>query len=255
MIGGTSEIGIAIVKRLAHGQRLGRVVLAGRPGAGLEAAAHAIQPLLVAPAHVEVVTLDLSDRTTLAPAVETAFAQPIDVVVLAAGVLTDQTRALADADYLSATNEINFVGPVHVGTLVAQKFRKQGRGALVVLSSVAAERPRKDNFAYGAAKAGLDAWANGMADELAGSGVRVLVVRPGMVRTRMSAGLPEAPMTADAADVADAVAKNLANGPTTIWVPAQLQVLMSGLRHLPRPVFRKVVSSRDSQPKQVGKKK
>jgi decaprenylphospho-beta-D-erythro-pentofuranosid-2-ulose 2-reductase len=137
---------------------------------------------------------------------------------------------------------------------VAQRFRKQGRGVLVVLSSVAAERPRKDNFFYGAAKAGLDAWANGLADELAGSGVRVLVVRPGMVRTRMSAGLPEAPMTTDAAVVADVVAKNLVNGPTTIWVPAQLQVLMSGLRHLPRPVFRKIVSSREQQSKQLGKK-
>jgi decaprenylphospho-beta-D-erythro-pentofuranosid-2-ulose 2-reductase len=254
LVGGTSEIGLAIATRLAQGKRLGRVVLAGRDRAGLEAAAHALQPQLVAPAHVEIVTLDLLDRSTLAPAVETAFAQPIDVVVLAAGVLTDQARALVDADYLSMTNEVNFVAPAHVGTLVAQQFRKQGRGALVVLSSVAAERPRKDNFAYGAAKAGLDAWANGLADELAGSGVRVLVVRPGMVRTRMSAGLPEAPMTTDAGVVADAVAKNLANGPTTIWVPAQLQVLMSGLRHLPRPVFRKVVSSRDAQPKKLGKK-
>jgi decaprenylphospho-beta-D-erythro-pentofuranosid-2-ulose 2-reductase len=254
LVGGTSEIGLAIVERLARGKRLSRVVLAGRPGAALEAAAHKVQAQLVAPAQVEVVALDLSDRVSLAPAVEAAFTQSLDVVVLAAGVLTDQKRALVDADYASTTNEINFVSPVHVGTLVAQRFRKQGRGVLVVLSSVAAERPRKDNFVYGAAKAGLDAWANGLADELAGSGVRVLVVRPGMVRTRMSAGLPEAPMTTDSAVVADVVAKNLVNGPTTIWVPAQLQVLMSGLRHLPRPVFRKIVSSREQQSKQLGKK-
>jgi decaprenylphospho-beta-D-erythro-pentofuranosid-2-ulose 2-reductase len=249
LIGGTSEIGLAIVKRLARGNRLGRVVLAGRPGASLDVAAHEIQGLLAAPARVEVVSLDLLDRSTFDAAVDTAFAQPLDVVVMAAGVLPDQARARTDAEYLTTTNEINFVGPVHIGTLVATRLNTQGRGVLVVLSSVAAERPRRDNFAYGAAKAGLDAWANGMADNLATSGVRVLVVRPGMVRTRMSAGLPEAPMTSDASEVADAVAKHLTSGPVTIWVPAQLQVLMSGLRHLPRPLFRRVVSSRGAQTK------
>jgi len=249
LVGGTSDIGLAIVAKLAAGKRLGRVVLAGRSATDLERAAAQVRPLLVAPQTVEVVSLDLTDVATVDAAVSAAFAEPIDVAVLAAGVLPDQARALADADYASLTNQVNFVGPVHAGLLIAKRFSQQGRGILVVLSSVAAERPRKDNFIYGAAKAGLDAWANGMADQLVGTGVRVLVVRPGMVRTKMSAGLPEAPMTTDADVVAAAVAKHLMTGPSTIWVPAQLQVLMSGLRHLPRPVFRKVVSSRDESAK------
>ena len=83
-----------------------------------------------------------------------------------------------------------------------------------------------------------------IADALADEPIRILVVRPGMVRTRMSAGHKEAPFTCDPEDVAEAVAKNLRGGPVTVWVPAQLRYMMSGLRHAPRPVFRRVSKMR-----------
>ena len=73
-------------------------------------------------------------------------------------------------------------------------MRARGRGTIVVLSSVAAVRPRKANFVYGSAKAGLDAFARGLADSLHGTGVRVLLVRPGFVLGRMTAGMPAAPL-------------------------------------------------------------
>ena len=231
LVGGTSEIGLAIVRELSG--RLQRVVLAGRDRAALEKAAVEFGDA------TQVVDLDLTDPQTWSPAVAAAFSgSDIDVVVLAAGILGDNDTDPA----LMAT--VNYVGPVAVGTAAVAQMQRQGHGVLVVLSSVAAERPRADNYLYGSTKAGLDAWANGLADALVGSGVRVLVVRPGMVRTRMSAGHPEAPLTCEKEDVARAVAKNLMTGPTTIWVPAPLQVLMSGLRHLPRPVFRQVAARR-----------
>ena len=83
-----------------------------------------------------------------------------------------------------------------------------------------------------------------VADALADEPIRVLVVRPGMVRTRMSAGHKEAPLTCDPEDIADAVANNLLRGPATVWVPAPLRFMMSGLRHAPRPVFRRVSKMR-----------
>jgi decaprenylphospho-beta-D-erythro-pentofuranosid-2-ulose 2-reductase len=231
LVGGTSEIGLAIVRELSG--RLQHVVLAGRDRPALEQAAREFGPA------GQVVDLDLTKPVTWAPAVQTAFVnRDVDVVILAAGMLGDN-----DTDP-ALMAQINYVGPIAVGTQAVQRLRQQGHGVLVVLSSVAAERPRADNYLYGSTKAGLDAWANGLADALVGSGVRVLVVRPGMVRTRMSADSPEAPMTCEKEDVARAVAKNLVNGPVTIWVPAPLQVLMSGLRHLPRPVFRKVAAQR-----------
>lgn len=232
LVGGTSEIGLAILQGLSG--RLQRIVLAGRDTAGLQLAATQFDGT-----DVKVVPLELTDPTTFDPAVSAAFdLGDIDVVVLAAGMLgsNDTNPALMA--------QVNYAGPMAVGTKAVQRMRAQGHGVLVVLSSVAAERPRADNYLYGSTKAGLDAWANGLADALVGSGVRVLVVRPGMVRTRMSADSTEAPLTCEKQDVARAVAKHLVQGPTTIWVPAQLRVLMSGLRHLPRPVFRKVAERR-----------
>lgn len=230
LVGGTSEIGQAIVHELSG--RLQRVVLAGRDAEGLTAAAAQFPG-------VEVVDLDLTKPDTFSPAVEAAFGPgDIDVVIMAAGMLGSNETP---PDVMA---QVNYVGPITVGTEAVRRLRRQGHGVLVVISSVAAERPRADNYLYGSTKAGLDAWANGLADALVGSGVRVLVVRPGQVRTRMSAGTPEAPLTCDKEDVAKAVASHLVKGPTTIWVPAPLRVLMSGLRHLPRPVFRKVAERR-----------
>lgn len=231
LVGGTSEIGVAILRAMSG--RLQRVVLAGRDRTGLERVAQEFGDA------AQVVELDLTQPDSFAPAVDQAFAHgDIDVVILAAGMLGDNQTDPA----LMAT--VNYVGPMAVGTAAVERLRRQGHGVLVVMSSVAAERPRADNYLYGSTKAGLDAWANGLADDLVGSGVRVLVVRPGMVRTRMSADSPEAPMTSEKEDVARAVAAHLVSGPVTIWVPAPLQFLMSGLRHLPRPLFRKVAAQR-----------
>ena len=90
--------------------------------------------------------------------------------------------------------ETNFTGHVTSLLAFAARMRARGRGTIVVLSSVAAVRPRKVNFVYGATKAGLDAFARGLADSLHGTGVRVLLVRPGFVTGRMTAGMTPAPL-------------------------------------------------------------
>ena len=96
---------------------------------------------------------------------------------------------------------------------VAAQFRRQGHGHLVVLSSVAGERVRKANFVYGSSKAGLDGFAQGLGDALAGSGASVLVVRPGFVHSQMTEGMPAAPFATTPAAVADATVKALRQGP------------------------------------------
>ena len=118
----------------------------------------------------------------------------MDLVISAAGVLTGQQTLDRDPLRAGLLVETNFTA--HVTTLLAAaaRMRAQGHGTIVVLSSVAAIRPRKANFVYGAAKAGLDAFARGLADSLHGSGVRVLLVRPGFVIGRMTAGMTPAPL-------------------------------------------------------------
>jgi decaprenylphospho-beta-D-erythro-pentofuranosid-2-ulose 2-reductase len=110
----------------------------------------------------------------------------------------------------------------------------------VVLSSVAGERGRASNFVYGSTKAGVDTFAQGLGDSLRRDGVRVVVVRPGFVHTRMTAGLPPPPLSCSPDDVGRAVLRALRTGQETVWVPASLRVVMSGLRHLPRAVFRRL---------------
>jgi decaprenylphospho-beta-D-erythro-pentofuranosid-2-ulose 2-reductase len=110
----------------------------------------------------------------------------------------------------------------------------------VALSSVAGERARKSNFVYGSSKAGMDAFFQGLADSLEGTAVKVMVVRPGFVHTKMTEGLEPAPLSTTPEAVAAAIVRGLARGTGTVWVPPALRYAMSALRHLPRPVFRKL---------------
>ena len=164
----------------------------------------------------------------------------VDVVLLAFGVLGDQSTVEADPEEGVRVATVNYTGAVSVGLHVARRLREQGHGALVVMSSVAGDRARRSNFVYGSSKAGLDAFAQGLGDALEGSGASVVVVRPGMVRTRMSQGLPEAPMTTDPDVVGQAIVQALRKGKHTVYVPGPLKYLMTAVKVVPRPIFRRL---------------
>jgi decaprenylphospho-beta-D-erythro-pentofuranosid-2-ulose 2-reductase len=136
--------------------------------------------------------------------------------------------------------ETNFTGHVTSLLAIAGQMRARGRGTIVVLSSVAAVRPRKANFVYGSAKAGLDAFARGLADSLHGTGVRVLLVRPGFVTGRMTAGMSPAPLATTPEQVGAATAAALRAGKSSVWVPAPLGGLAVALRLIPRPAWRRM---------------
>ena len=190
----------------------------------------------------EVDVLQARDLASHPEVIARAFerAGSLDVVILAVGVLGGQAGLETDRDEALEVMEVDFLGSGSLLLESLRRLREQGSGRLVVLSSVAAERPRASNSIYGAAKAGLDSLAQALADASAGTGVGVLVVRPGFVRTRMTAGLPAAPMSTTAEEVAEAVARALASGAHTVWVPGRLRLVFSLLRHLPRPVFRRL---------------
>ncbi|WP_042431652.1 decaprenylphospho-beta-D-erythro-pentofuranosid-2-ulose 2-reductase [Streptacidiphilus anmyonensis] len=237
VLGGSSEIGLATARRLV-GSRAEVVHLAGRPSSALDAAAAELSAL---GAQVHVHDFDARAVETHEAVLGKIFAEgDIDVVLLAFGVLGDQEQGEREPLSAVAVAQVNYLGAVSSGLLCAQALRRQGHGALVVLSSVAGERARRSNFIYGSTKAGLDAFAQGLGDSLHGSGARVMVVRPGFVRTRMTEGLPEAPLATTADAVAEAVVDGLRRGSETVWVPGALRFVMSGLRHLPRAVFRRL---------------
>ncbi len=239
VLGASSDIAQATVEMLARRGRLNRLVLAGRPSAQRDHAAEAARAAAPAAA-LEVRDFDAAALESHQALVDAVFdAGDVDVAVVAFGVLPapDATSRPGEA---AAVVTVNFAGGVSTISAMAGRMRQQGHGVIVVLSSVAGERPRRSNYLYGSTKAGLDAFATGLADELFGTGVTVLVVRPGFVRTRMTQGMAEAPLAVDAGDVAAAIAGALRGPSRTIWVPAAMRPVMSGLRHLPRAVFRRL---------------
>lgn len=239
VLGGTSDIGTAIAGRLVD-RGATTVVLAGRDADGL--ARHAARFRQRGATTVGTVALDAHDRAGHAAAVAAAFDGygDVDVVVHAIGVLGDQDHHERDPLAAADVVDVNFTAAVTLLLPVADRLLVQGHGTLVVLSSVAGERVRRANFVYGASKAGLDAFATGLGDRLAGSGVRVLVVRPGFVHSAMTAGRPPAPMATTPDDVARAVVRALERGDEELWVPPAMRLVMAALRHLPRPVFRRL---------------
>jgi decaprenylphospho-beta-D-erythro-pentofuranosid-2-ulose 2-reductase len=236
LIGGTSEIGLAIVRRLAEE---GPVLpyLLGRDADRLAVA------LTTLGSNGDVDVLDADALDTHATVIARAFERTggFDVIILAIGLLGAQEGLDADPALAREVLRVNVVG---CGSLLIEgmrALRDQGRpGTVIVLSSVAAERPRAGNAVYGAAKAGLDALAQGLADASAATGPRVLVIRPGFVRTKMTAGLPAAPFTTRPEAVAEAAARGLAGTAHTVWVPGALRFIFAVLRHLPRVIYRRL---------------
>jgi decaprenylphospho-beta-D-erythro-pentofuranosid-2-ulose 2-reductase len=234
LLGGTSEIGLAILASL--GLPAGaEVILAGRDEQRLAAAGKEL------PCQVTTMAYDAMDTGGHQAFADAVFAAgPLDMVISAAGVLIPQEEAERDVTRAADMVETNFTGHVTSLLAIASLMRAQGRGTIVVLSSVAAVRPRKANFVYGSAKAGLDAFARGLADSLHGTGVRVVLVRPGFVTGRMTAGMSPAPMSSTPAQVGAATAAALRGGKASVWIPAPLAGLALALRLVPRPLWRRV---------------
>jgi decaprenylphospho-beta-D-erythro-pentofuranosid-2-ulose 2-reductase len=236
LLGGTSDIALAIANRYA---RVGlRVVLAARPSERRTAAAAELKNL---GCEVTEVDLDARDQNSHAATIELAFAGgDIDIAVIAFGLLGDPERAWQDPDLALELAEVNYTAPVHLGVLLGQRMKNQAHGWIVALSSVAGERVRRSNFMYGSTKAGFDGFFLGLGEALREYGVRVLVVRPGFVKSKMTSGLEGAPLAVTPDQVAEAVVDAIKAKRELVWVPGAMRVVMSGLRHVPRPLFRKL---------------
>jgi decaprenylphospho-beta-D-erythro-pentofuranosid-2-ulose 2-reductase len=241
LLGGTSEIGLAILAALNLPSDA-EVILAGRDEAALAEAAKTL------PCHARTARYDALEVGSHQGFIDKLAADgPLDLVIAATGVLAPQEELDRDVARAATMIETNFTG--HVTTLLAAvgHMRARGSGTIVVLSSVAAIRPRKFNPVYGATKAALDAFARGLADALHGSGVHVLLVRPGFVTGRMTVGMQPAPLATTPDAVGAAVAGALRRdgsvftpGRSVVWVPGSVAALSAVFRVIPRPLWRRI---------------
>jgi len=237
IFGGRSEIGTELAMQLAPGAT---VLLAARGPDRLSDQVAAVRA--AGAATVNTCEFDADDLASHGPLVEQIIAEhgPIATAVLAFGILGDQARAVTDAAHAVAVVHTDYVAQVSLLTHLAEAMREAGRGTLVVFSSVAGVRVRQANYVYGSAKAGLDGFACGLSDALHGSGVRLLIVRPGFVIGKMTSGMPPAPLSSTPSQVAAATAGALARGRRTVWIPWALRPVFFGLRLLPQFLWRRM---------------
>jgi decaprenylphospho-beta-D-erythro-pentofuranosid-2-ulose 2-reductase len=239
LLGGTSEIGLAICERYLR-DAPARIVLAclpddpGRDDAVAEMKAAGARS-------VELIDFDAVETETHPKVIEEAFAGgDVDVAIVAFGLLGDAEELWQNQRKAVQIAEINYTAAVSVGVLLAEKMRAQGFGQIIAMSTVAGERVRRSNFVYGSTKAGLDGFYLGLGEAVRDHGVKVLVIRPGQVRTRMSAHIKEAPLTVDKEYVAELAVNSAAKGKELVWAPPAFRYVMMVLRHVPRPIFRKL---------------
>jgi short-subunit dehydrogenase len=237
IFGGRSEIGVELARRLAPGAT---VVLAARRADQLGEQTAALREAGATDVHT--VEFDADDLDSHGALVASIIAQhgPIGIAVLAFGILGDQARAETDAAHAVAIVHTDYVAQVSLLTHLATEMRTAGNGSLVVFSSVAGVRVRRANYVYGSAKAGLDGFANGLADALHGTGVRLLLARPGFVIGRMTEGMTPAPLSSTPEQVAKATAGALAKGRRTVWVPWALRPMFFAMRLLPQFIWRRM---------------
>jgi decaprenylphospho-beta-D-erythro-pentofuranosid-2-ulose 2-reductase len=239
LLGGTSEIGLAICERYLKNAHA-RILLAAMPDdPGRDGAV--AQMKAAGARSVELIDFEALQTDTHPKVIEQAFADgDVDVAIVAFGLLGDAEELWQNQRKAVQIAEINYTAAISMGVLLGEKMRAQGFGQIIAMSSAAGERVRRSNFVYGSTKAGLDGFYLGLSEALRQYGVRVLVIRPGQVRTRMSAHIKEAPLTVDKEYVANLAVTASAKGKELVWAPAAFRYVMMVLRHIPRSIFRRL---------------
>ncbi|WP_199257028.1 SDR family NAD(P)-dependent oxidoreductase [Tomitella fengzijianii] len=260
LLGGCSDIGMQVALRVARAAAAAgdarTVVLAARrteePERRRALEANAVALRAAGAAAVAVREFDADDLPShggFVDAVTSEFGAP-GVTVLAFGILGDQARAETDSAHAAAILHTDFVAQASVLTeltsvLRAAPARGGRRGSIIVFSSVAGVRVRRANYVYGSAKAGLDGFACGLSDALTGTGVDLLLARPGFVVGAMTVGLmadgvKPAPMSSTPDEVADAVVDALARRRRVVWIPGRLRAVFAVARLVPGFVWRRL---------------
>lgn len=239
LLGGTSEIGLAICAEFLERGPM-RVILAALPDdPGRDDAV--AQMKSAGASRVDVIDFDALDTESHPKVVDQAFADgDVDVAIVAFGLDADAEELWQNQRKAVRVVEVNYTAAVSVGVLLGEKMKAQGYGRIIAMSSVAGERVRRSNFVYGSSKAGLDGFYLGLGEALREYGVRVLVIRPGQVRTRFSAHVDEAPLTVDKDYIGKLAVSASDKGKELVWAPGTFRYVMMALRHVPRPIFRKL---------------
>ena len=193
-------------------------------------------------AYVDTAVADLDDTdhhpALLAHAINSLTG--MDIAYLAHGILGDQTEAERDFNTAAQILHTNFVAPVSLLTWLANFCVQRRAGTIAVISSVAGDRGRKSNYLYGSSKAGLSAFLGGLRNRVDREGVTVLTIKPGPVKTAMTANMPKSEKFADVESVAESIVSAIDKRKDILYVPFQWQPIMFIIRNIPERIFKKL---------------
>lgn len=238
VFGATSAIAQAWMRLLApHGVSF---FLVARNATRLESVANDLVTRGAAAVYAEAADLD---QTSTHPALlERAVASlgGLDCALIAHGVLGDQTAGEKDFTAAAASLLTNFLSAASLVTWLANYFAAHYSGTIAVLSSVAGDRGRKSNYVYGSAKAGLNAFLDGVRNRVDRDGVHVLTIRPGFVSTPMTAHLPQGPLFASPETVAKDILKAIQSRRDVLYTPWFWAGIMTIIRAIPEWKFKRM---------------
>jgi short-subunit dehydrogenase len=185
---------------------------------------------------------DLERPEGFAPALDAAAAAlgGLDTVIVTAGLFATQERLEADPELARRLLLVNFTNTVAFCEEARKRLLARGGGTLCVFSSVAGERGRKPVVLYGAAKAGLSRYLEGLDHKFRGQGLVTVCVKPGFVKTSMTDGLKPPPFAGEPEAVARQVLRALDRGAPVVYTPGVWRLVMTAIRLLPRFVMRRI---------------
>lgn len=236
IIGGTSAMAQAIAAQLV--QTGAALHLLGRSVPRLEVVAASLKAR--GAASVSIAAINFDDFATHVPAIEYAAAQlgGLDAAILCHGSLGDQKACEQDFKLLEAEFRTNCLGAMSFLSHLANRFERQGSGQIIAISSVAGDRGRQSNYVYGAAKAGLTAFLQGLRNRLYPKGVNVLTVKPGFVDTPMTAHLKKGLLMASPDKVARDILRAAEKNRCVLYTPWFWRWIMLIIKLIPEKIFR-----------------
>lgn len=239
-LGATKGMGRALARKMA--ERGDRLCLLGRDADDLRKSALDLDARWPPPVSTKYVICDLEQPETFSGALDEAAKQlgGFDTVVVTAGLFATQDRLEQDFEFTRRLLVVDFAHTVLFCELARARLLASGGGTLCVFSSVAGERGRKPVILYGAAKAGLTRYLEGLDHKFRSRGLRVVCVKPGFVRTSMTHGLPEPPFAGEPEAVATSVLTAIDRGRPVVYVPKAWALVMLVVRWLPRFIMRRV---------------
>ena len=239
LLGATRGMGRSLARELA--QRGAQLAILGRDPETLQRSARDLE-VRGATGAVDSIACDLAQPESFAPALEQAFQtlDGCDLIVVTAGLFASQEELEADRELTERLLALDFTNTVVFCEEARERLLRQGGGTLCVFSSVAGDRGRKPVVLYGAAKAGLSAYLEGLDHKYRSQGLKTICVKPGFVKTGMTAGLKPPPFAGEPDQVAKLVMRAIERGKPIVYAPTIWGAVMAVIRRLPRWVMRRI---------------